>query len=70
MIGTTPDGGIGPMTLKALEEYVDKNGIENSIKRYQGGRQAYYERLETFSTFGRGWTRRVQETTELALKLV
>ena len=70
MIGTTPDGGIGPMTLKALDQYVEQNGLENTIKRYQGGRQAYYESLSTFSTFGRGWTRRVQETTELAVSLI
>jgi lysozyme family protein len=70
MIGTTPDGGIGPMTLKAVEEYVERNGLENTIKRYQGGRQAYYESLSTFATFGRGWTRRNTETTELALKLI
>ena len=69
MIGTTPDGGIGPMTLKSLESYVTTNGIENTIKRYQAGRQAYYESLSTFATFGRGWTRRNQETTKLALTM-
>lgn len=69
MIGTTPDGGIGPMTLKSLESYVATNGIENTIKRYQAGRQAYYESLSTFATFGRGWTRRNQETTKLALTM-
>ena len=70
MIGTTPDGGIGPMTLKAVDEYVERNGLENTIKRYQGGRQAYYESLSTFATFGRGWTRRVEETTQMAMKLI
>jgi len=70
MIGTTPDGGIGPMTLKSVNEYVTKNGIENTIKRYQMGRQKYYESLFTFATFGKGWTRRVKETTDLAIKMV
>ena len=70
MIGTTPDGGIGPMTLKSVNEYVTKNGIENTIKRYQMGRQKYYESLSTFATFGKGWTRRVKETTDLAIKMV
>jgi len=70
MIGTTPDGGIGPMTLKSVNEYVTKNGIENTIKRYQMGRQKYYESLSTFATFGKGWTRRVKETTDLAIKIV
>ena len=70
MIGTTPDGGIGPMTLAALQKYVDENGLVESIEEYQKRRQEYYEKLSTFATFGRGWTRRVDETTELAKKLI
>jgi lysozyme family protein len=70
MIGTTPDGGIGPATLQKLKEYVDDQGVEHTIKLYQMGRQKYYESLSTFSTFGRGWTRRVEETTDLALKMI
>ena len=70
MIGTTPDGGIGPMTLAKLKEYVDAKGVEHTVKLYQMGRQKYYESLSTFSTFGRGWTRRVEETTALALKMI
>ena len=70
MIGTTVDGGIGPMTLAKVNEYVDSNGLEESIKQYQSARQEYYESLSTFGTFGKGWTRRVDETTELALELL
>lgn len=69
MIGTVADGGIGPNTLKKLDEYVEQYGVENSIKRYQETRQKYYEKLKTFETFGRGWTRRVEETTKLALEM-
>ena len=69
MIGTVADGGIGPNTLKKLGEYVDEYGVENAIKRYQESRQKYYEDLSTFDTFGKGWTRRVTETTELALEM-
>jgi lysozyme family protein len=36
---------------------------------YQDERQSYYEQLSTFDTFGKGWTRRVQETTEFALEM-
>jgi len=70
LVGTTADGGIGPNTLKCVNEYVDENGLEETIKAYQEARQAYYEKLSTFETFGRGWTRRVEETTELALKMM
>ena len=70
MIGTVADGGIGPNTLKKVDEYVEKHGLEVTIRDYQNRRQGYYESLSTFETFGRGWTRRVTETTELALKMV
>ena len=70
MIGTVADGGIGPNTLKKLDEYLDENGLEETIKNYQANRQRYYEKLSTFKTFGRGWTRRVDETTELAINMI
>ena len=66
MIGTVADGGIGPNTLKAVEAYVSKHGINKSIEKFKEARQSYYEKLSTFDTFGRGWTRRVTETTDLA----
>ena len=70
LVGTKPDGGIGPMTLKAVSEYVEKHGLAKAIDNYQEARQAYYEKLSTFDTFGRGWTRRVDETTQLAKTMI
>ena len=70
MIGTVADGGIGPNTLKALDEYVSLHGLNETIEQYQENRQRYYEKLKTFKTFGRGWTRRVNETTQSALKMI
>ena len=69
LIGTVADGGIGPNTLAKLKEYTDKTGVKETITNYQNERQSYYEKLSTFKTFGRGWTRRVEETTKLALEL-
>jgi len=69
LVGTTPDGGIGPMTLKAVDEFISLNGIPETIEKYQTNRQKYYEKLKTFETFGRGWTRRNNETTEEAIKM-
>ena len=60
------DGGIGPMTLAAVDKYIDKFSVELAVERYQEARQKYYEELSTFDTFGRGWTRRVEEVTENA----
>ena len=70
MIGTTVDGGIGPNTLAKLEEYIRENGEHEAVNKYQEMRQKYYENLSTFATFGKGWTRRVEETTKLALDLI
>ena len=70
MIGTVADGGIGPNTLRKVSDYVNEHGIEETVKKYQEARQGNYESLSTFETFGRGWTRRVDETTELALSMV
>jgi len=70
MIGTVADGGIGPNTLKCLDEYIADNGLEDTIRNFQSARQEYYESLSTFETFGRGWTRRVEETTASALDMI
>ena len=70
MIGTTVDGGIGPNTLRAVDTYVEEVGLETAIENYQSARQSYYEELSTFDTFGRGWTRRVEETTASAKELI
>ena len=69
MVGATADGAIGPATLRAVNAYVQVEGLEATIDAYQTNRQGYYEQLSTFDTFGRGWTRRVVETTSSAQKL-
>ncbi len=58
------------MTLAKVNEHVHSHGLGQSIKQYQAARQEYYESLSTFGTFGKGWTRRVDETTKLALELL
>ena len=44
--------------------------IQTVIQKYQDVRLDYYKQLKTFATFGRGWTRRVEETTQMAMKLI
>ena len=64
--GSAVDGIIGPNTLLAVE----RNDPEALIFSYSTMRQAYYESLTNlFRTFGRGWTRRVEETREQAMHL-
>ena len=66
LVNTTVDGGIGPNTLKCINDHVEHYGVSTTIDQYQSERQNYYEGLSTFETFGRGWTRRVNEVTEKA----
>ena len=70
MVGATADGAIGPATLRTVYAYVQIEGLEHAIGEYQHKRQGYYEGLKHFATFGRGWTRRVSETTALAFEMV
>ena len=70
LVKTTVDGGIGPNTLKCINDHVEHYGVSTAIDQYQSERQNYYESLSNFETFGRGWTRRVDEVTEEAKKWI
>ena len=70
LVKTTVDGGIGPNTLKCINDHVEHYGVSTTIDQYQSERQNYYESLSNFETFGRGWTRRVNEVTEEAKKWI
>ena len=62
-VGAVPDGGIGPKTLAMVATH----SPEDLIIKYCDMRQAFLESLSTFDTFGKGWTRRVNEVRETAL---
>ena len=66
LVNTTVDGGIGPNTLKCINDHVKQYGVSTTIDQYQSERHNYYQSLSTFETFGKGWTRRVDEVTEKA----
>ena len=40
------------------------------IEKFKEVRQSFYEGLNHFDAFGRGWTRRNDEATEVALGMV
>jgi lysozyme family protein len=65
-VGATPDGAIGPMTLRAVADNEPKKLVEGVYTQ----RQKFYENLNTFETFGRGWTRRNKETLDSALEMI
>lgn len=70
MIGASADGAIGPNTLSKVREFVSAEGLDAAIQDYQAARQKYYESLSTFETFGKGWTRRVDETSAEAQSML
>jgi len=64
-ISAKQDGAIGPKTLALVAE----NDPSNMIQYLYEQRQKFYERLKTFDTFGKGWTRRNQETLKAAMEM-
>ena len=66
IVGSTPDGGIGPQTLAA----VAKQNPLSLIKQYSEARRVFYKSLGAYITFGKGWLRRVDEVESEAYKLI
>lgn len=60
------DGLIGSKTLNAVRQVNDIGGL---VDAFQDRRLAFLKRLKGWSTFGRGWQRRVNEVQEFALRL-
>jgi lysozyme family protein len=65
-VGVEPDGGIGPKTLAAVRDFDAKQLIEDYTKR----RLSFLMDLPTWDTFGKGWTRRVNEVEDVGLKML
>lgn len=65
--GVVADGNIGPISTKAINNKYEEDP-EAFLKVLHGVRQNFYEKLKTFPTFGRGWTRRNTETLQEAIK--
>jgi lysozyme family protein len=67
-VGATPDGGFGSITMALVKKASsDPNRI---IELYCAKRLEFLESLRTFETFGKGWSRRVGEVKENALKMI
>jgi lysozyme family protein len=67
-VGVTADGGFGPATLDAIKKAEeDPQGL---IELYCAKRLEFLQSLKTFETFGKGWSRRVAEVKEEALKML
>ncbi len=64
-IGATQDGAIGPKSLTLIAE----NDPSKIIQYLYEQRQKFYESLKHFKTFGKGWTRRNQETLKASMEM-
>ena len=63
------DSVAGPLTLNALKARIAAAGISGLIVALCDGRLTFLQRLASFATFGRGWSRRVAEIRAAALEM-
>ena len=64
-IGCVPDGVIGPATRRLIS---DSNSA-TLIAKFSETRREYYKSLKTFSIFGAGWLKRVDQEEQKALNM-
>jgi lysozyme family protein len=67
-VGVTVDGGFGPATLAAVNKA--EEDPTRLIELYCAKRLEFLQSLKTFETFGKGWSRRVAEVKDKALKML
>ena len=67
-VSVTADGGFGPITLAAVKKAEEEPA--KLIEAYCFIRLEFLKSLKTFETFGKGWSRRVQEVKDKALKML
>ena len=65
IVGATPDGKIGPLTLAAIS----REPASFVITKLCAMRLGFLGRLSTWAHFGTGWTRRVQTVEAAALQM-
>jgi len=66
-VGATPDGGFGSITMALVKKASSEPNT--LIELYCARRLEFLQSLRTFETFGKGWSRRVAEVKEKALKM-
>jgi lysozyme family protein len=67
-VGVTADGGFGPATMAAVKK--SEEDPARLIELYCAKRLEFLQSLKTFEPFGKGWSRRVQEVKDKALKML
>jgi hypothetical protein len=69
LVGTSVDGIIGNASFRAIDNYIEKNGIKQTIEEYQNIRKIYLKSLKNFK-YNPGWLPRVDRVTKSALLLI
>jgi lysozyme family protein len=69
VVGAKADGFIGTHTLNAVYEACRSQGTTCVIQALQDKRLRFLQRLKGWRTFGRGWARRMDDVTSLALAM-
>ena len=64
-VGAKQDGGVGPNTLAKVATHDPKTIIGDMLDQ----RLKFLQRLSTWSTFGKGWSRRVEGVRKTALAM-
>jgi len=65
-VGTTPDGGLGPVTLAAVWA-ADPVVL---IEKFSQEKEAFYRSLKKFTVYGEGWLNRVAAVKQKASSMV
>jgi len=63
VVGAVADGAIGEKTLAKVRTH----NADSLVNAYSDNRLNFLKGLKTFDTFGKGWTRRVEEVRQVAL---
>ena len=67
-VGATPDGGYGSITSALVKK--ESSDPVRLIELYCAKRLEFLSALKSFPVFGKGWSRRVSEVKDTALKMV
>lgn len=65
-VDVADDGVIGPVTRRAIAEFVERRGISDLLLRFLAQRLRFMCKLRTFPRFGAGWGNRIATNLEFA----
>jgi len=65
VVGTWPDGIIGPQTLFTTQQ-LDPADV---VKMFSDERLKFYKSLSTYDVFGVGWTRRIEDARKTGVEM-